>query len=636
MSIKGTAGDDTIIGTSGNDVFDLSQGGNDTVQGLGGDDIFAFGATFTAADSIDGGAGTDVLKLNGDYSAGVVLAASSMTSVESIWLVAGHSYTLTTNDANVDAGTTLIVSAAHLGAGDSLNFDGAAETDGHFRLVGGAGNDTLIGGDGADIFNLARGGSDTVEGGGGNDLIRMGDTFDPSDVIDGGAGYDRVELTTDSDTVVGPTAMQNVEKVVLSLVNDRTYNMTIANSDLAAGQTLVVDGSALTIGDLMHIDASAVTEGHLTLIGSTNGDGIFFKFGGNFGPMDSIVDANVVELDGDYSAGLTITPHMLQGSVSLDLLGDHGYNLTLDDLPALPAIYIFTGNGAFSLPDPGAASLTFDGSKDTHSFLSISGTPGNDVLIGNGVGDYFYPEAGTDVVEGGGGGDVIVVDASTINPDDRLDGGGGGDSLFLDGGTSGTNTYDFAPDTISNIGRLYLQGSTPFDITTSDANVAAGQTLTLDCSAVPADDPVAFDGSAETDGHFDFIVFSAAEDLTGGALTDTFDYTKDTLVARQEIGNFDFANDIIAFKHVRGDPALNTGSLSNASFTTDLTAALAGHLDPHHAILFTPNAGDLAGSLFLIIDGNGVAGYQAARDLVIQLVNPRDVSDFDAGDWSQH
>jgi hypothetical protein len=45
----------------------------------------------------------------------------------------------------------------------------------------------------------------------------------------------------------------------------------------------------------------------------------------------------------------------------------------------------------------------------------------------------------------------------------------------------------------------------------------------------------------------------------------------------------------------------------------------SGHLQAHHAALFDANGGEFAGDTFLIVDFNGKAGYQAGRDLVIQL-----------------
>jgi serralysin len=64
------------------------------------------------------------------------------------------------------------------------------------------------------------------------------------------------------------------------------------------------------------------------------------------------------------------------------------------------------------------------------------------------------------------------------------------------------------------------------------------------------------------------------------------------------------------------------GRLSAATMETDLDAALDGLLGAGEAALFTPNAGDMAGRIFVVVDMDGVAGYDAGNDLLIELVNP--------------
>src|SRR5437867_4393089 len=131
-TITGTTGNDTLTGTSKADTINISQGGNDTVQADSGDDIIIAGASLTAADSIDGGKGTDTLTLSGDYAAGLVLSATTLTNVERIQLGAGFSYSLTTNDANVGKGqsSALNIDGSALGSANSLTVNGSAETDG--------------------------------------------------------------------------------------------------------------------------------------------------------------------------------------------------------------------------------------------------------------------------------------------------------------------------------------------------------------------------------------------------------------------------------------------------------------------------------------------------------------------------
>jgi len=72
------------------------------------------------------------------------------------------------------------------------------------------------------------------------------------------------------------------------------------------------------------------------------------------------------------------------------------------------------------------------------------------------------------------------------------------------------------------------------------------------------------------------------------------------------------------------DPAVTTGSLSTATFNSDLAAAIgASHLLAHAAVLFTPSGGTLAGHTFLIADTVGMAGYQANHDLVADVTGAK-------------
>ncbi|HUO99864.1 MAG TPA: bluetail domain-containing putative surface protein, partial [Rhizomicrobium sp.] len=108
---------------------------------------------------------------------------------------------------------------------------------------------------------------------------------------------------------------------------------------------------------------------------------------------------------------------------------------------------------------------------------------------------------------------------------------------------------------------------------------------------------------------------------------DTFVYTSasdSTGAAYDTISGFDLASDKIDlwFTVAAIDKAVNTGALSSgSSFDTSLAADLGSNLTAYGALLFTPDSGSLAGKRFLVIDCNGVAGYQAGADLVIRLSN---------------
>jgi hypothetical protein len=185
----------------------------------------------------------------------------------------------------------------------------------------------------------------------------------------------------------------------------------------------------------------------------------------------------------------------------------------------------------------------------------------------------------------------------------------------------------FSGTTMVNVSQLNLGNGNPsncYAITTNDATVAAGQTLTVDGATLSSGQSLTFDGSAETDGHFYIMGGADNDDLTGGALSDTFYYSTSIAVdgaQRDTIHAFDFANDIVAFAAVSAiGTAVTAGTVNSATIDADLTRVLtASKLHADDAILFTPNAGNLAGHTFLVVDGNGVAGYQTGSDLVIEL-----------------
>jgi Ca2+-binding RTX toxin-like protein len=158
--------------------------GDDDLTGGQGSDAFFFGddGRFSAADRVDGQGGTDdQLGLRGDYSAGVTFAATTMTNIETLVLLSAtdarfaapgtsFDYDVTLDDANVGAGQVLTISANSLKAGEDVTFDGSDESDGSFRFMMGAGDDTLTGGANADNF-WGRLGQDVMTGGGGNDTF---------------------------------------------------------------------------------------------------------------------------------------------------------------------------------------------------------------------------------------------------------------------------------------------------------------------------------------------------------------------------------------------------------------------------------------------------------------------------------
>jgi Ca2+-binding RTX toxin-like protein len=114
-----------------------------------------------------------------------------------------------------------------------------------------------------------------------------------------------------------------------------------------------------------------------------------------------------------------------------------------------------------------------------------------------------------------------------------------------------------------------------------------------------------------------------ADILAGGGGSDTFIYfdaANSSGAGYDVLADFDPAADKIDLEvSVTGfDSAIQSGTLSAGSFNADLGAALTG-LGAGHAVFYAPDAGDLSGQLFLIVDANGIAGYQGGEDYVFAL-----------------
>jgi len=270
-----------VIGGSGSDTFTAGAGA-ETFNGGGGDDTFNMGANFSAASNIDGGRNDtdprfgpgsgDLVELNGDYSAGVTFGATTMRNVETLTLIGGHDYKLTTNDLTVGGGQLLVVDASDLAVTEKLTFDGSAETNGFFSITGGRGNDTITGGARGDFISGGRG-DDHLYGGGGDDLINMGGRLTSADVVDGGAGhFDVVYLDGDysAGLTFGATTMTNVEYMVL--FDAHSYNLTTNDAMVAQGQLFGVDASSLSGGQTLTFDGSAETNGFFQIFGGTGAD----------------------------------------------------------------------------------------------------------------------------------------------------------------------------------------------------------------------------------------------------------------------------------------------------------------------------------------------------------------------------
>ena len=568
MDFFGTTMRDSIVGTVDADVIDVSQGNRDTVDGGDGDDTILFGTELNDNDQVDGGIGYDVVNLDGNYFGGVTFTPTSMVNVEELFFEGGNSYTLTMDEATAAGVTFFYVTAGLLDAGDSLYIDFQAETDVIYDISDGRGNDIFIGGPRGANFRLNFG-DDTVAGGSGADDFFMGAGLSPGDVLFGGLGTD----------------------------------------DLSLG--------------------------------------------------------------GDYSAGLVITGTMVSDFETLQITPSADVNLTLlDDVYAgfLPFRVRVPSFGS----SPGH-SIIVDASDEADSSYNFEGGISDETFLGGALGDTFDfattnggGQGGVDSVEGNGGDDVIEFDA-TFTRDDAIDGGAGFDEILLTGDYSaGVN---FASTTMRDVEAITLAAGFSYELTVGNNNVQAdgftvdaeallsGQTLTYDGGAESLSD-VVLRGGAGGDtliaggGDDELVAHEGADSLVGGDGDDTINGAigRDTIsggegtdrlrggtspttfiftgVSESTGAGRDWLDVIKPLKDIFDldvavtgvDARVNAGTLSEGTFDANLAAAIgAGQLAAGHAVVYHPNAGDLSGGFFLVVDANGIAGYQAGLDYVMEF-----------------
>jgi len=306
--------------------------------------------------------------------------------------------------------------------------------------------------------------------------------------------------------------------------------------------------------------------------------------------------------------------------------------------------------GAFSSCDGMTNNLCIAMNTSINGYV---GTSGADTVTAN---------SGDDTLAGGGGNDVFIF-AKTFTAADSVDGGAGSDTIQL----NGKETVTFGAATVTNVETIALAAGGKYKLTTNDANVAAGKTMTIDGSTLGAADTLTFKGSAEKDGKF-VIKGGAADDvltggrgdddinggagndkITGGNGADTITVSSgnDTLIYTSRVQSTHSAFDTIkGFEFNNGDHfdldvavtgtdgTVAAGALFTASFDANLATAVgSAQLAAHHAVLFTPTTGDYMGATFLVVDANGTAGYQSGADYVFRLDSPLHTANLDSSDF---
>ncbi len=367
----------TINGGAGADSFTVNgvgAGSTDDLNGLGGNDAFAVTAALPAgaALNIDGGTGTntltgtnlgDTFNVTGTNSGDDVGVVTSFVNIQN--LIGGTG----ADTFNVTAGGVATISSS--AGDDTFNLSGGSVS----TVSGGTGDDmfnlsgatvvSMSGGAGNDTFNLSGGSVTSVSGGAGNDTFNLSGAS--VSTVDGGAG---------DNTLTGPNTTN-------------TWNITGANSGNLNATTVFTNIENLTGGS----GADTFTFGaNGSLLGNIDGGGLLP------GP-DSLNISAVV------GAGFSVTGN---GT-------NHGYAGTAAVLGGFNDIDLFTGsntligtntNNVWNITGPGSGTLIENGTF-TYTFSGIAH------LIGGSLTDQFNFLGGSvSTIDGGAGNNTITGDAT--------------------------------------------------------------------------------------------------------------------------------------------------------------------------------------------------------------------------------
>jgi Ca2+-binding RTX toxin-like protein len=385
----------------GNITMDLNEVEQVDVAALGGADNLTVGDLSTTdvrtvnsdlAAALGGTAGdteADQVIVNATNGNDAIVAAGSASSATVTGLAA------TLNIAHADAADDSLTINA-LGGNDRVAANGLLASALKLTQDGGAGDDALVGGTGADV-QLGGDGNDAIDGNQGDDVALMGAgddrfTWDPgdgSDVVEGQAGNDAMTFNgSGADEQFDVSA--NGERVRFFR---NVGSITMDLNDVERIDTNALGGAdRLTVNDLSGTDLTAV-----------NGD-LAGTLGGTAG--DAQVDQVIV--------------NATNGDDVITAAGSAG-NVTVSGLPATVGLaHAEAANDALTINAlAGDDVVEASGLAADAIQLTADGGDGDDVLIGGAGADTLLGAAGDDVLLGGPGVDTLD--------------GGPGDNIVIQG-----------------------------------------------------------------------------------------------------------------------------------------------------------------------------------------------------------
>lgn len=577
-TLDGAGEADTLIGASGDDYYFVGQAGDVIVEALGeGNDTIESAVSYTLIDhienlilsgvannsatgnalanslfgnaggnSINGGGGSDTMVGNAGNDTYFVDGAGDVV-VEALnagtdWVVS----TVSTYSLSDNVDRLILSGTAITGIGNSLVNS----------LVGNAENNSLSGGDGADVL-LGNAGNDSLDGGAGVDSMVGGD----------GNDYYLVESATDKIVELAGGGSDTV------IVSANGFNMaTYANEvEVAVLEGLYVSLSGNSIANsLVGNDAAnslSGAAGNDTLVGAVGNDTLN-------GGIDA--DSLVGGLDHDY--------------YMVDNLSDSVFESAsqgTDSVAASIDAYILPDNVEVLILQTGALFITGTGNSLANTLAgnasanSLVGAGGNDSLFGGtgSVADTLLGGDGNDTLNGGDGNDSLI-------------GGAGDDYYFIGGATDTIVEIDGeGTDTASVSVSGYNMGNYANNVENA---ILTGTFTNLTGNSIAN----SLTGNA------------SANSLNGGAGNDTLvgDAGNDTLNGGTDSDSMaGGANDDYYFVDNLGDVVLEDLNQGTDTVSVSSLAAYTLGVNVERLILVTDTATGTGNSLANTITGNSLA-----------------------------
>ncbi|WP_118136708.1 calcium-binding protein [Oceanicella sp. SM1341] len=438
----GGAGDDVLAGEDGNDRL-VGDTGNDVMLGGRGNDRMVWN-NGDGSDVMEGGEGYDTAEANGSSTGGDEF---HITTVGDRVLFERVNF----GPFSLDIGSTERMIVNGLGGDDIIDASGLEAGSIKLLAYGGEGNDTLIGGAGADLLYGGSGddhlegevGNDEMYGGNGRDTMEW-DNGDGSDLMDGGNGFDTAvvegaegagdifEIATDGANV--DFARTNLGQFTLDIRN--TEKLVVDG----LGGDDVIDASGLAAGSIKLVALGG--EGNDTIIGGA-GDDVLKGGAGN----DHL--EGEVGNDEMYGGNGRDTMEWDNGDGSDLMDGGNGFDTAVvEGAEGAGDIFEIATDGAnvdFARTNLGQFTLDI---RNTEK-LVVNGLGGDDVidasdLYAGSIKLVALGGKGDDTLIGGAGDDVLKGGVG----DDLMTGGAGADVFHFNAGHDRITDFEAGTDVI--------------------------------------------------------------------------------------------------------------------------------------------------------------------------------------------